>query len=312
MSELYLFVGLAGVFGAIVIGFTVLGGGGSERHRALRVLEAQIRPVVSSNLREQELSRPFTERLVPMVAALGRMARRITPLDMRKRIAKKLVMAGNPKGWDADKVAAFKVLAGALAAIFVVAITKMVGLSTTVTIGAGLVLFFMGFIVPDAMVGQAATQRQEAMRRALADSMDLLTISVEAGLGFDAALAHVIKNVPGPLSQEFGRTLQEMQLGVSRVDALRHLADRSDVDELNGFVLAMIQADVFGISVAKVLRAQSKELRMKRRQRAEEKAMKTPSKLMFPLIFMILPSMFVVILGPGMIKLLHQVLGGNF
>src|SRR5919197_332289 len=206
MSELYLFVGLAGVFGAIVIGFTVLGGGGSERHRALRVLEAQIRPVVSSNLREQELSRPFTERLVPMVAALGRMARRITPLDMRKRIAKKLVMAGNPKGWDADKVAAFKVLAGALAAIFVVAITKMVGLSTTVTIGAGLVLFFMGFIVPDAMVGQAATQRQEAMRRALADSMDLLTISVEAGLGFDAALAHVIKNVPGPLSQEFGRT----------------------------------------------------------------------------------------------------------
>ena len=141
--------------------------------------------------------------------------------------------------------------------------------------------------------------------------MDLLTISVEAGLGFDAALAHVRRNVPGPLSDEFARMLQEMQLGVSRVDAFRHLSDRTDVDELRAFVLAMIQADVFGVSIAKVLRAQAKELRVKRRQRAEEKAQKLPVKLLFPLLFGILPSMFVVIVGPGVIRMLHSFLGIN-
>jgi tight adherence protein C len=169
-----------------------------------------------------------------------------------------------------------------------------------------------GYLLPGAFIGQAAIHRQEAIRRALPDTMDLLTISVEAGLGFDAALAHVRKNVPGALSDEIGRMLQEMQLGVSRVDAFRHLADRTDVEELRGFILAMIQADVFGISVAKVLRAQARELRLKRKARAEEQAMKVPVKLLFPMIFGILPAMFVAIVGPGIIRIAQTFFGiGN-
>jgi len=141
--------------------------------------------------------------------------------------------------------------------------------------------------------------------------MDLLTISVEAGLGFDAALAHVRRNVPGPLSDEIGRVLQEVQLGESRTTTFRHLAERTDVDELKGFVLAMIQADQFGISIAKVLRAQAVDLRTRRRQRAEEMAVKVPVKLVLPLILGIMPAMFVVIAGPGVIRLAHSFLGGN-
>ena len=141
------------------------------------------------------------------------------------------------------------------------------------------------------------------------DTMDLLTISVEAGLGFDAALAQVVKNVPGPLSEEIARMLQEMQIGVSRAEALRHLNDRTEVPELDGFVLSMIQADKYGVGVAKVLRAQSTELRQKRRQRAEEVAQKVPLKLLFPMIFMVLPALFIVILGPGAIKVYETFFG---
>jgi tight adherence protein C len=141
------------------------------------------------------------------------------------------------------------------------------------------------------------------------DTMDLLTISVEAGLGFDAALAQVVKNVPGPLSEEIARMLQEMQIGVSRTEALRHVNDRTEVPELDGFVLSMIQADKYGVGVAKVLRAQSTELRQKRRQRAEEVAQKVPLKLLFPMIFMVLPALFIVILGPGAIKVAETFFG---
>jgi tight adherence protein C len=139
--------------------------------------------------------------------------------------------------------------------------------------------------------------------------MDLLTISVEAGLGFDAAMAQVVRNVDGPLSQEIARMLHELQLGVSRADAFRKLADRTDVEELRGFVVSMIQANKFGVGVANVLRAQARELRQKRKQRAEQKAMQTPVKILFPLIFCVLPSLFVVVLGPGVIRIFNSFFG---
>jgi tight adherence protein C len=163
----------------------------------------------------------------------------------------------------------------------------------------------LGYTIPGAAIAAKASKRQKEIRKSLSDTMDLLTISVEAGLGFDSALAQVVKNVPGPLSQEIARTLQEMQIGVSRIDALRHLSDRTEVGELDGFVLSMIQADKYGVGVAAVLRAQSTELRQKRRQRAEETAQKVPLKLLFPTIFMVLPALFIVILGPGVIQVYH-------
>ncbi|HYT26416.1 MAG TPA: type II secretion system F family protein, partial [Actinomycetota bacterium] len=168
---------------------------------------------------------------------------------------------------------------------------------------AFLVLCLLGYFAPNIVLLNKVQRRQAQIRRALPDSIDLLTISVEAGLGFDAALAHVSRNTTGPLAEEFYRTLQEVQLGRSRGEAMRNLADRSSVPELSTFVLAMVQADVFGISVANVLRIQSREMRKKRRQMAEERAMKVPIKVLFPVLFCIFPALFVVILGPAIMRI---------
>jgi tight adherence protein C len=141
--------------------------------------------------------------------------------------------------------------------------------------------------------------------------LDLLTISVEAGLAFDAAVSQVARNSEGPLADEFFRVLQEMQIGMGRTDAMRALGERTDVEELQGFVTAMVQADAFGIPIANVLRVQAKEMRIKRSQRAEEKAQKVPVKILFPLIFCILPCLFIVVLGPAAINIYEALLSGQ-
>jgi tight adherence protein C len=166
-----------------------------------------------------------------------------------------------------------------------------------------LALCLLGYFLPNIVLVNMIQRRQAKMRLALPDAIDMLTISVEAGLSFDAALAHVSRNTTGPLAEEFYRTLQEVQLGRSRGEAMRNLADRSSVPELTAFVLAMVQADVFGISVANVLRIQSREMRRKRRQLAEERAMKVPIKVLFPVLFCIFPALFVVILGPAIMRI---------
>lgn len=312
MSSVLLPLGLIGIFGAVVLGGIALESSLAIRRRAGELLEAQV-PEVSQDLREQTLSRPFMDRvLVPFVSGLGAVARRITPADMRRRIARKLVLAGSPPGWDAEKIAAVKVFGSIGGGILGLVLAGLAGLSGSMYVGLAVFLAAFGYLIPGAGLGQKAINRQEAIRRALPDTIDLLTISVEAGLGFDAALDQVRRNVPGPLAQEIGRTLHEMTIGASRIDSLRSLGVRTEVEELNGFILAMIQADIFGVSIANVLRAQAKEMRTKRRQLAEERAHRIPIKLLFPLIFCILPSMFVVILGPGVIRFLENFLGVKF
>jgi tight adherence protein C len=280
-----------------------------RRRRAVQLLEAQLGRTVPVT-REEDLSRSFVSRaLVPFLGGLGSIGTRLTPIGMRKRIGRKVVLMGTPPGWDADKLAAIKVM-GAITGV------GLGWLSATALGREGLmywsvilVMGGIGALLPGAMLDIKARTRQELIRRALPDTMDLLTISVEAGLGFDAALAQVVRSTEGPLAQEVARMLQEMQVGVARADALRNVADRNDVDELRGFVLAMVQAEQFGVSIAKVLRSQAGQLRTKRRQRAEERAMKIPVKILFPLIFCILPAMFVVLLGPGIIRVASQFLG---
>jgi len=154
------------------------------------------------------------------------------------------------------------------------------------------------------MLYQLAYERSQRIQRELPDALDMLVISVESGLGFDAALSQVARNTEGPLAEEFFRALQEMQLGTGRSDALRALADRTDVGDLRGFVTAMVQADAFGIPIANVLRIQAREMRIRRSQRAEESAQKVPVKILFPLIFCILPALFIVILGPAAIQIM--------
>ncbi len=221
-------------------------------------------------------------------------------------IATKLLLAGSPAGWDAERVMAFKIIgavAGAIGGFFFGVLVKPAPLIAIVATG---LLVFVGFVLPDSVVNRRVDERQKEILKTLSDTLDLLTISVEAGLSLNASIAQVVQNVPGVLSSEFARMLQEIQLGVPRSEAFRHLADRTDVNELNAFALAMIQADVFGVSIASVLRTQAQQLRIKRRQAAEQKAQQTPVKIVFPLVLCVLPALFVVIVGPGAIRIVTQ------
>jgi tight adherence protein C len=307
MSEIWLVLAVGCVFGAIVLVGIFVDLNQSERRRAVRLLESQVAGTSTENvnLREQHLSDSFTRRIVvPVVAGASRIARRVTPIDARDRVARKLLLAGSPAGWDAERILAFKIIGLFGAAILGVFLTTVIGdLSPFIRFVLIGLLAFVGFVAPDSMLNRRVEERQKEVLRTLSDTLDLLTISVEAGLSLNAAIAQVVQNVPGVLSSEFARMLQEIQLGVPRADAFRNLAERTDVDELNAFALAMIQADVFGVSIASVLRTQAQQLRIKRRQRAEAKAQQTPVKIVFPLILCILPALFVVIVGPGAIQI---------
>jgi tight adherence protein C len=308
MSSLWLGFALVGTFLTIVLVGVVIDMFLREKHRPVSLLQAQVGQVGHvPDLREEALQGSAFQRVVmPGAVRLGRALDRLMPFDMHKRVDQLLVYAGSPPGWDAERVISLKIVAavgGLILGLFVGALLPWGGV--WIIVAAAFFAVF-GYLLPGAYIGGKARSRQKEIQRTLPDVMDLLTISVEAGLGFDAALAQVVKNVPGSLSEEIGRLLQEMQIGVSRADAFRHLSDRTDIDDLHAFVLSMIQADLFGVSIANVLRAQSHEQRQKRRQRAEEIAMKIPVKIVFPLIFCVLPALFVVILGPGIITAIRS------
>jgi tight adherence protein C len=276
----------------------------AERRLAYRTLQAlravELRPV---DLRNRELARPARERLLlPFYGAALGLVRRFTPAGAREAIHRKLVAAGSPVAWDADRVLVAKIFCLACGAVIGLMILAL-GFAWPIRVFAFLAVALIGYWLPNIILTNAVQRRQNDIRQALPDSIDLLTICVEAGLGFDAALAHVSKNTTGPLADEFYRTLQEVQLGRSRNEAMRNLAARSNVAELSAFVLAMVQADIFGVSVANVLRVQAKDMRTKRRQLAEERAMKVPIKVLFPVLFCIFPALFVVILGPAIMRI---------
>ena len=277
----------------------------AERRQAYRTIQAiravELRP---TDLRNRELARPARERLIKPFynAALG-LAHRFTPAGAREAIRRKLIMAGSPFGWDADRVLVAKVGCLTVGVLLGLLFMAVFSFAWPLRFLGFLAIAALGYWLPNIVLTNVVQRRQQELRSSLADSIDLLTICVEAGLGFDAAMAHVSKNTTGPLADEFYRTLQEVQLGRSRNEAMRNLAARSIVAELRAFVLAMVQADVFGVSVANVLRVQAKDMRMKRRQLAEERAMKVPIKVLFPVLFCIFPALFVVILGPAIMRI---------
>jgi tight adherence protein C len=305
-NQVWLVVALVGTFMTIFMLGLVVDMALSARRRYVSVLRTHVGDTADSiaNLRNEQLRRSALERLVlPFAGKVISSITRLTPLDLYGRVNRLIVLAGNPPAFTAERIVAFKIVFGIAGLVVGLMVAQLLPFTGFLKVGVVALLALTGYTVPSAAIAARASKRQKEIRKALSDTMDLLTISVEAGLGFDAALGQVVRNVPGPLSDEISRMLQEMQIGVSRTDALRNLTERTEVPELDGFVLSMIQADKYGVGIAKVLRSQSQELRQKRRQRAEETAQKVPLKLLFPTIFMLLPALFIVILGPGVIKI---------
>jgi tight adherence protein C len=188
---------------------------------------------------------------------------------------------------------------------FLLGFFAMSGSTGTRRLLLSLVLAVVGFVIPDAIAARRGRKRQEQIQLEMPDTLDQVTMSVEAGIGFEAALARTARTGEGPLAAEINRTLREIQLGIRRDEALRKMADRTDVPDLDSFVLAVVQSEDYGIPIGKVLRVQSDELRDKRRQRAEERALKIPVLLIFPLVFCIFPAMFIVLLGPAAISIMN-------
>ncbi len=302
MSELMIAV----VASAIAIGvLTFYVGNG-----VLRARRSSSKRLASLQTRDEVLSTGISERAIaPVIEGLGKFALRFTPQGWVNKAQKKLVYAGMADRMDGNTWAAFRIMAliGVLVMFFVVQSAFGTPIQKLMLFG---VLMGIGFVGPEAILNRRIDERRKEMEKSLPDLIDLLVISVEAGLGFEAAMGRVTQAVPGELSREFTRTLQETRVGVSRHKALRALAERTDVDDLNAFVLALIQADQFGVSIARMLRVQADEMRVRRRQRAQEKAFAAPVKLVFPLVLCIFPSMFVVLLGPAAINI-ATVFGGD-
>ena len=263
-----------------------------------------------ADLRNIVLQQSATDRAVaPLLSQLAQASRRLSPAGWAYGLERRLIYAGRPPAWPLERVLAGKLILGVVGAfigfLYFSAGPSVGGFLTWAAMAA------LAYFSPDLLLYSRARERQKAIRIELPDTLDQMTVAVEAGLGFESAMARAGQTGDGPLAGELVRTLQEVQYGVGRSQALRNLADRTDVPDLRHFVLAIIQAEGYGIPVADVLRVQAAELRVKRRQRAEERAMKIPVKVIFPLILCILPTLFIVILGPAMIKIGRELFGAG-
>jgi tight adherence protein C len=252
----------------------------------------------------EPLTKPFYERVVqPGGQGFSGLLRRFMPRPYLERGAARLRTAGNPGGLTVDLYMAIRVVLFVASGGFFFLVSLLFGAGLVWAILLGLFTGIVAYLVPELWLNHRISKRKDAIRRALPDMLDMLMISVEAGLGFSAAVAKYVRNSDGPLADEFAVALSEMQAGLTRRVALRNLADRCDVTELNAFVMAMVQADVFGVAVSNVLRTQSREMRVKRRQRAEEIAQRAPAKMVFPLVLCILPATLIVLGGPAIIAI---------
>ena len=267
----------------------------------------------TATLEEIELSQPFSERvIVPLARRLGDFVTRFTPQNALQTTAHRIELAGNPRGldptvfWASRFIVAF-LFGGLFIFLFTVGLKDWSWMRKFVVIA-----FFMiiGFFIPELLLTSKINRRQKEIRKAMPDSLDLLTICVEAGLGFDGAMAKVSEKWDNELSLAFARALKEMQLGKLRREALRDMADRIGIPEMTSFVAAVIQSEQLGVSMAKVLRIQSDQMRVRRRQRAEEEAHKAPIKMLIPLALLIFPSICIVLMTPAFIMLMQSALKG--
>jgi tight adherence protein C len=264
-------------------------------------------------LAELELEQPFTDRVVsPTIRGLAGLINRLAPQRNLEEMRHKIDLAGNPNNWTAADLLGVRGMAAIITVVILIIPLFLIGtpvLQLLLFTSAGGIL---GFYLPIFWLNSKIRSRKHEILKALPDALDLLTISVEAGLGFDAAMVKVTEKWDNELSRAFARVNAEIRLGKLRREALRDMANRTDVADVSNFIAAVIQADQLGVSLAKVLRIQSDQMRVKRRQRAEEKAAQAPVKMMFPLVFLIFPSIFIVLLGPAVLIFMKGgLLGGG-
>ena len=265
-------------------------------------------------LEELELSQPFTERvLMPIMTGLAEFAMRFSPGQTRESLQHKLDLAGNP--YDITRFMGIRVLAAILLGGLGIALFFLSANAENLTFVHRIVLpvvgLGLGYYFPVLSLGSKISRRQNEIVKSLPDALDLLTICVEAGLGFDMAMAKVAEKWDNQLSLAFNRALQEMQLGKLRREALREMSDSMEVRDVSTFVAAIIQADQLGVSIARVLRIQSDQMRMRRRQRAEELARQAPIKMLPAIAFLIFPAIFIVLLGPAALTVKDMFLGSG-
>ena len=254
---------------------------------------------------DEELAKPFSQRILsPITGEMAKGFMKFTPYAIRRMVDEKVAMLGGFNGLGTDK---FLLLCGMLG-FFLPAIVIFFGVLAKIpankVVGIAMIAVILGLTLPFLLLNQKIANRKLNIQRSLPDVLDLLTVSVEAGLGFDGALAKLAEKMKGPLVDEFNRLLQEIRFGLTRRDALVAMGIRCDVPDLALFTTSLIQADQLGVSIGNVLRVQSSSMREKRKQRAEERGMKAPIKMMLPLVLFIFPTIFIVILGPAVIQVL--------
>ena len=266
-------------------------------------------------LEEIELAQPFSQRvLLPNLRRLGQFASRFTPQSSLESIQHQLDLAGNPRGIDPTTFWAWRIIATLGLSGFILLVTFLAPANSFLSIRTGTIkaLAFalggalLGYFLPVMLLQSRIKRRQDIILKAMPDALDLLTVCVEAGLGFDQAMSKVSEKWENELSLAFERVIQEVRLGKLRREALRDMADRMDLPDMTSFVAAIIQADQLGVSMGKVLRIQSDQMRMKRRQRAEKKAHEAPVKMLIPMAFLIFPSIYIVLLGPAVLILMNS------
>jgi tight adherence protein C len=297
-SGLLAVVGIGAAIGLVIFAI----GTQADERSIVRSSLRQLDGYEVENVRDQELLNPLKERaLMPALQSLTDLGRRFTPVGYLDKVRMKFVYAGEPSADAVDRYLATQVLGIAIAVI--VSIFAIVSLTGSFRLAVIVFALLLGIGGPSATLNRKVADRQHQLRIKLPDILDLLTISVEAGLGFEQALDRTVSAVPGPLSEEFARMLGEVRAGSSRADAMRALEVRCHVPEVRSFVLAILQADTFGVSIGRVLRAQADEMRVRRRQMAQERAQKAPVKMLIPMVFCIFPALFVVVLGPALINI---------
>lgn len=308
-------MGMMGTLLAALISLMVTGGvvlmivGYAMRRQEIadinqRMATFALRP---KRLEELELSRPFFDRVIqPMLVGAIKFMSRFTPQSNLERLRQNLEQAGNPNNWSPTDFMGVRGLSavGLCGATLGLLLLARQNVQSVLLFPA--VMLVVGYILPGVWLGQKISQRKRSILKALPDAIDLLSISVEAGLGFDQALSRVAVKWDNELSWEFQRTLSEIRVGKSRREALKELASRTGVDDLSTFVTSIVQADQLGVSITQVLRIQSAQLRQRRRQRAEEQAHKAPIKMLFPMVFLIFPAIYVIILGPAVPQVLKS------